>query len=273
MKLVTYSINEGAYHIGELADNHVYPLDANVTMREFIEQAIPAERTGHGISLESVHIHAPIKPNKIIAIGRNYAEHAAELANKLPEKPLIFAKNTSSIIADGDTIEWQADITQQVDWEGELAVIIGKQARHVPENEAYEYIFGYTVANDVSARDLQSGDGQWTRAKGLDTFCPLGPAIVTLDEITDPQNLSLQTRVNDNLMQDGSTRDMVFKIPYLIAYCSRMFTFEAGDILLTGTPAGVGKGMTPPRFLGTGDEVSISIEGIGILTNPCRIVD
>ena len=154
--------------------------------------------------------------------------------------------------------------------EGELAVIIGKTARNVNEAEALDFVFGYTIANDVSARDLQSGDGQWTRAKGLDTFCPLGPFIVTTDDIPDPQSLTIQTKVNGQLMQDGHTRDMVFGVAELVSYLSQMFTLNVGDVILTGTPSGVGKAMTPPQFLKDGDTVSITIPSIGTLTNGCE---
>ena len=217
--------------------------------------------------------NAPLIPGKIIAIGRNYAEHAAETGSALPEKPLIFAKFPSAVMATGEPIRWRKSITDQVDWEVELAVVIGQRAKDVTEEDALNHVYGYCVANDVSARDLQSGDGQWTRAKGLDTFCPLGPYLVTRDEIAEPNNLALKTTVNGEVMQDSNTKDMVFKVPALIAYCSRMFTLEPGDIILTGTPSGVGLGMTPPRFLADGDVVTVSVEGIGEISNPCKVIE
>ena len=153
-------------------------------------------------------------------------------------------------------------------------MIVGRRARHVSEAEALQYVFGYTVGNDVSARDLQHRtDGQWTRGKSLDTFCPLGPVIVTRDEIADPQDLRLTTEVNGERMQDGNTRDMIFQVAYLIHYCSRMFTLEPADIIMTGTPSGVGEGRSPKRFLRDGDVVRCCVEGIGALENPCVVAD
>jgi len=168
----------------------------------------------------------PLLPRKILCVGRNYAEHAAEMKNEVPSKPLIFSKYSTSVIGSGELIRWSTDVTQQVDWEGELAVVIGKTARNIREEDAYDHIFGYTIANDVSARDLQSSESQWSRAKGHDTFCPIGPCIVTLDELPDPHNLRITTEVNGETMQDGHTGDMIFKIPYLVAYLSRTFTLE-----------------------------------------------
>jgi 2-keto-4-pentenoate hydratase/2-oxohepta-3-ene-1,7-dioic acid hydratase in catechol pathway len=185
---------------------------------------------------------------------------------------LLFAKLNTSVIGDGDMITWSESITTQVDWEGELGVVIGRTARNVREADAYNHIYGYTVGNDVSARDLQSNDGQWIRAKGLDTFGPLGPCLVTRDEIADPHQLTIMTSVNGEQLQYASTGLMLYKIPQLIAYCSRAFTLQPGDVILKGTPAGVGKGMKPPRFLKDGDEVSVTIDGIGTITNRCQII-
>ena len=189
----------------------------------------------------------------------------------MPPAPLLFAKLPSAVIGQGDAITWRTSITTEVDWEAELAVVIGRQGKDIAEADAFAYVFGYTVANDISARDLQIRiDSQWTRGKGLDTFCPLGPSIVTRDEIADPQALTVQTTVNGVMMQDGQTADMVYGVAALVAYVSRMFTLEPGDIILTGTPSGVGLGRTPPIFLQDGDIVSVRVSGIGELTNPCR---
>ena len=223
-------------------------------------------------SLADVRVLPPLIPGKILAIGRNYAEHARELNNEVPTEPLVFAVMPSAVIGDGDEIEWEADLTAQVDWEGELAVIIGKTARKVTEAEALDYVFGYSIANDVSARDLQTRDKQWVRAKGLDTFCPLGPFVVTRDEIPDPQNLRIVTTVDGVEKQRGSTADMIFSVRFLIAHLSRAFTLNPGDMILTGTPSGVGKAMNPPEFLGEGSVVGVEIEGIGKLTNRCRVL-
>jgi len=223
--------------------------------------------------LDSVRVLAPIPhPGKIICIGRNYAEHAREQGAEPPTKPLIFAKFPSSIIAHGQLITWSPELTQQVDYEGELAVVIGRAAMRVKVEEALSHVFGYTIANDVTARDLQRGDGQWTRGKSLDTFCPLGPIIVTADEIPDPQNLRVRTELNSQIMQDGHTRDMMFSVAYLIHYCSQAFTLDPGDLILTGTPEGVGTGRTPPVFMQNGDRISVEIEGIGRLENTCKTI-
>lgn len=273
MKLVTFTYNNRT-RIGELVDDTITVLawvDSNV--RQMIRRSVTPSRTYERFSLDKVKLEAPLNPGKIIAIGRNYVEHAKETGSKVPTEPLIFAKFPSSIIATGDPITWRTSITEQVDWEGELGVVIGKKARDVSEEEAYDYVFGYTIANDVTARDLQMvKDTQWTRGKSLDTFCPLGPYIVTKDEIEDPQNLAIRTKINDEVVQDGNTRDMIFSIPYLIAYCSRMFTLEPGDLILTGTPPGVGVGRSPQRFLQDGEVVTVSIEGIGEISNPCKVI-
>ena len=205
------------------------------------------------------------RPGKIVAIGLNYMDHAKESGTEPPKRPLIFAKFPTSVINHEEQIRIPRKLTERVDWEVELAVIIGREASRVSEKDALSYVRGYTVANDVSARDLQFADGQWVRAKSLDTFCPLGPKVVELD---DPQNLKLATRVNGETMQDSSTSQMIFGVAELISFCSHSFTLEAGDIILTGTPWGVGEFMDPKRSLQDGDVVECEIEGIGVLRNP-----
>jgi 2-keto-4-pentenoate hydratase/2-oxohepta-3-ene-1,7-dioic acid hydratase in catechol pathway len=209
-----------------------------------------------------------MRPAKIVCIGLNYLDHIREQGAEVPENPVVFAKFPSAVIGTGDPIHIDEELTKRVDWEVELAVVIGRTARRVEVSDALEYVFGYTVANDVSARDLQFGDGQWIRGKSLDGFCPLGPEIVTADEIPDPQNLALRTTVNDEVVQDSSTSEMVFGVAELIAFCSRGFTLAPGDVLLTGTPWGCGEFMDPQRSLHPGDVVEVSIEGIGSLRNP-----
>jgi 2-keto-4-pentenoate hydratase/2-oxohepta-3-ene-1,7-dioic acid hydratase in catechol pathway len=210
----------------------------------------------------------PRSPGKIVCVGLNYLDHIRESGAEPPAEPLIFAKFPSAVIRSGDPIPIDDELTKRVDWEVELAVVIGRTARRVDAADALDYVFGYTVANDVSARDLQFGDGQWVRGKSLDGFCPLGPEVVTTDEIPDPQNLALRTTVNGEVMQDSSTSEMVFGVAELIAFCSRSFTLDPGDVLLTGTPWGCGEFMDPPRSLHPGDVVEVSIEGIGTLRNP-----
>ncbi len=205
------------------------------------------------------------RPGKIVAIGLNYMDHVRESGAEAPKRPLVFAKFTTAIIGPNEPIKIPRSLTQRVDWEVELAVVIGETARNVPVDEALGVIKGYTIGNDVSARDLQFADGQWVRAKSLDTFCPLGPELV---QIADPQNLKLTTRVNGEVMQDSNTSEMIFGVAELISFCSHSFTLEAGDVMLTGTPWGCGEFMDPKRSLADGDVVECEIEGIGILSNP-----
>jgi 2-keto-4-pentenoate hydratase/2-oxohepta-3-ene-1,7-dioic acid hydratase in catechol pathway len=208
-------------------------------------------------SLESgqARLLCPVSPSKIIGIGRNYKKHAEELKNEVPEQPLMFFKPPSSLVDPGGTVELPPE-SERVDYEGELLVVIGRRCRRVSTAEAARSIFGYSIACDVTARDLQQKDKQWTRAKGFDTFCPVGPYVIPL---ADPNALGLQLSVNGAVRQDGNTRDMIFDIPTLIAYASNAMTLEPGDVILTGTPEGVGP-------LSHGDVVSIRIEGLGELT-------
>ncbi len=273
MKLATVSIRDRA-QVVIVEENRVVTTTTEGNMQYLIRRRLLPGRGAHSYSFDEVRFEPPVTPSKIIAIGKNYAEHAKETGSSVPKAPLIFAKFPSALTGHEQPITWSSSITQQVDWEGELAVIIGKRARNVSEEDALDHIFGYSIANDVSARDIQiRTDAQWTRGKGLDTFCPLGPWIVTRDEITDAQALSVKTVINGETRQDGNTKDMIFNIPALIAYCSRMFTLEPGDVLLTGTPSGVGEGMKPPTYLQNGDVVAISIDGIGTLRNTCVVTE
>ncbi len=274
MKLVTFAHN-GRTQLGELSGDTVHALSVPDTMRmaELLRRGITPTRVSQRFPLDKVELHAPLLPGKIVAVGRNYAAHAAETGSDLPTAPLLFAKFPSAVIGPDAAITWDTGITTEVDWEGELGVVIGRRARGVSADEALRCVFGYTVANDVTARDLQMRvDAQWTRGKSLDTFCPLGPYIVTRDEVPDPQALTVTTTVNGQTMQDGSTADMIFNVAYLVAYCSRMFTLEPGDLILTGTPPGVGEGMNPKTYLKDGDVVAVTVSGIGTLTNPCQAV-
>ncbi len=274
MKIATFTYN-GRTRVGAIEGDKIQVLAWQEGMRALVRRGtIPGRSYERPIPLDKVKLEAPLTPGKIIAIGRNYAEHAAETGSALPDKPLIFAKFPSAVIATGDPVTWRTSITQQVDWEVELAVVIGRRAKDVKEEDAFNYIYGYCVANDVTARDLQQKiDTQWTRGKSLDTFCPLGPYIVTRDEIADPQNLAVKTTVNGDVMQESNTQSMIFKVPYLIAYASQMFTLEPGDLILTGTPEGVGVGRKPPVFLKDGDVVTCSVEGIGEISNPCKAIE
>jgi 2-keto-4-pentenoate hydratase/2-oxohepta-3-ene-1,7-dioic acid hydratase in catechol pathway len=220
--------------------------------------------------LADLRLAPPLAPSKIMAIGQNYADHVREQNGKMPDRPILFAKLPSSVIGHGDAICWEPALSEKIDWEAELAVVIGKTARRVRAEDAYDYVFGYTMANDVTARDLQRDDGQWVRGKSLDTFCPLGPWIVTRDEIPAPHGLRIRCRVNGDTVQDSRTDQLIFDIPTLIAFLSRAFTLYPGDIILTGTPPGVGHFRQPPRYLRDGDAVEVEIEDIGVLKNICR---
>ena len=224
-----------------------------------------------GSRLETTELLAPVpRPGKIVAIGRNYREHIEEEGADRPTAPLIFAKWPSSVIGHGAEIRWDPDLATQVDYEAELAVVIGRAARRVAESEALDYVLGYTCLNDVSARDIQFGDGQWVRGKSLDTFCPIGPALVTTDEIPDPQRLAISCRVGGAIVQQASTAQMYFGVAAIVSYCSQSFRLEPGDVIATGTPGGVGIFRDPPALLGDGDEVTVEIERIGRLVNVCR---
>lgn len=221
-----------------------------------------------GYPLADLKILPPLAdPDKIICIGLNYNEHAAESEMELPEEPVFFCKFKSSIIGPEEAIIIPK-VSSQIDYEAELAVIIGKPGKHITESRAMEHVAGYTCFNDVSARDLQFRGGQWIKGKALDTFAPLGPFIVTKDEIPAPHSLKIGLELNGRMMQDSSTDKLIFKIPRLIAFLSQLFTLETGDIIATGTPSGVGFTRQPPVFLKHGDEVKVIIEQVGELVNP-----
>jgi 2-keto-4-pentenoate hydratase/2-oxohepta-3-ene-1,7-dioic acid hydratase in catechol pathway len=222
----------------------------------------------NGEALEPGMLDAPLNsPSKIACVGLNYHDHCRETGMAAPERPLIFAKFPSSLVGPGAAIEWPDGLTEQVDWEVELAVVIGRRTRHASESEALDAIFGYTAANDVSARDLQFADQQWVRAKSIDSFCPLGPVIVTPDEFGDPQDKRLVTRVNGETMQDSTTAEMIFSVAEVVSFLSHACTLEPGDVILTGTPWGVGGFRDPPVFLKPGDTVEVEVEGVGVLAN------
>ena len=224
-----------------------------------------AQRLG---SLADARLAAPWRPREIVAIGLNYRDHIEETGMATPTAPLVFAKLPSSVCGPTDEIVYDPSQTNAVDWEVELGVVMSRTARDVAAADALDHVLGYTIGNDVSARDIQMAEGQWVRAKSFDTFCPLGPALVTADEVADPQALALRTRVNGELMQDSSTALMIFGVAEIVSFCSRSFTLERGDLILTGTPWGCGGFMDPPRALSGGDVVETEIEGLGLLRNP-----
>lgn len=219
---------------------------------------------------ETVTLRAVIpNPGKIICIGLNYRDHAAETRQSVPEVPVIFAKYANTLIGPAEPILLPR-VTQRVDYEAELAVVMGKRGRHITETKAMDYVAGYTAFNDISARDFQMRTSQWTIGKTFDTFGPLGPALVTADEIADPHALAIRLSIDGEVLQDSNTRELIFSIPQLIAYLSSVMTLEPGDVIATGTPAGVGFTRRPPRFLRPGETVRVEIEGIGVLENPVK---
>ena len=219
------------------------------------------------VPVDSVRFLPPVYPSKIIAIGRNYVDHAIEGGAEPPTAPLIFNKLPNSLSAHNAPIVLHA-ISAQIDYEAELAVVIGRSARRVSESDALNFVFGYTLINDVSARDLQFGDGQWVRGKSLDGFAPLGPFITTRDEIADVQALNIEGRLNGEVMQSSNTSKMIFNVAYLVSYISQGITLEPGDVIATGTPDGVGIFRKPPVLLKAGDVYEVTIEGLGTLRNP-----
>jgi 2-keto-4-pentenoate hydratase/2-oxohepta-3-ene-1,7-dioic acid hydratase in catechol pathway len=248
------------YGVVELAeDGGSHPDTVSVLTGDPI--AMSVQLTGERKELSSVRLLAPVIPrSKIVAVGRNYAAHAAEMGDEVPKTPLTFFKPNTSVIGPGEPIIYPG-ASREVSFEGELALVIGRICKEVPVSRVPEVIFGYTVANDVTARDLQRSDGQWARAKGYDTFCPLGPWITTHQRLEEAAALAIRTTLDGELRQDGNTKDMILTIPELVAYISSYTTLLPGDVILTGTPSGVGQ-MLP------GQEVSVEIEGIGTLTNP-----
>ena len=214
----------------------------------------------------------PKAKRNIMCVGKNYRDHAIEMGGEqdIPKDIMIFTKATNTVIGHGETVLHHGDITEELDYEGELAVIIGKKGRGISPEDAMKYVFGYSILNDITARDLQKKHGQFFIGKSLDTTCPMGPYLVTKDEVGDPHNLSIETKVNGEIRQSSNTGEMIFSIPTIISTLSKGMTLEPGDIIATGTPSGVGKGFKPPRFLKKGDLVEVEIEALGILTNPLQ---
>ncbi len=251
MRIVRYRYKEEAPTYGWLLEDKVGPITGSI-YGDYQRQEV-------SLPLNTVHLLAPAEPSKIVCIGRNYVEHAKEHDVEVPKVPLIFLKPPSAILAPGDPILLPSQ-SQQVEHEAELVVVIGKRGRNIVAEDAQDYIFGYTVGNDVTARDLQRSDGQWTRAKGFDTFCPFGPWI---DTEFDASDAIITCRISGQPRQMASTRDMVFNVNELIAFISSVMTLEPGDLIFTGTPAGVSP-------LKDGDEVTAEIEGLGKLSNPVK---
>jgi 2-keto-4-pentenoate hydratase/2-oxohepta-3-ene-1,7-dioic acid hydratase in catechol pathway len=288
MRLVSFSTPSSPIRTGVLTDEGVVDLTAHhlpADMAELIqlghaglEAADNAVAGSQPIPLETVRIRAPLRPPKnVMCVGRNYQEHATEFSRSgfdasersiVPEHPVIFTKAATSIIGPEEPIVLANDPTGTVDYEGELAVVIGRGGRRISEADASAHVFGYTIVNDVTARDLQNRHIQWFLGKSPDTFCPMGPAIVTVDELPDVTASWLRTRVNGEPRQEAPISSLIFDIPSLIRTVSDTILLEPGDVIATGTPAGAGIGFDPPRFLAAGDRVEVSVDGIGTLGNP-----
>jgi 2-keto-4-pentenoate hydratase/2-oxohepta-3-ene-1,7-dioic acid hydratase in catechol pathway len=227
-----------------------------------------ARTNGWLVPSEDAYWFAPVpRPGKIVCVGLNYRDHADESKLAVPQTPVIFSKFSSCVIAPGEPVVIPAT-SEKADYEAELAVVIGRRAKHVPADRAYDYVLGYTAFNDVTARDFQFGDGQWQRGKSCDTFAPMGPTIVTTDEIPDPHTLRITLTLNGAVMQDSSTAQLIFRVPELIEFITSSITLEPGDVIATGTPAGVGFARKPPVYLKPGDVMDVGIERIGGLGNP-----
>ena len=281
--LVTFSV-KGAQRPGALKDGRVLELGGEGDLMQIIEGGpaaldAVAEKIvawdGPDHALEAVTLHAPVaRPPKIIGIGLNYIDHCREAGLDVPKFPVVFTKYSTSVSGPYDDVVWHTNVCQEVDYEVELGVVIGRPAFQVDEQSALNYVFGYTTVNDVSARDLQlRPPGQWDLGKSLDTFCPYGPGIVTADKIPDPQALDLKLRVNGEEKQRSNTTNMVFGVANLIAFLSQGITLLPGDLIATGTPFGVGLGMKPPVYLNDGDVCEAEVERIGIIRNRIRAVD
>ncbi len=270
MRLMTFRYHDDIM-AGVQEGDAVLPLpwpDVKALIESGMEQAREAAAAAHPLPLSETTPLAPIlKPGKIVAVGLNYLDHCLEQGKTPPETPTIFTKFSTAVNHPNGEIRWDPKLTSQVDYEAELAVVIGKRAFRVSEEEAYEYVAGYTCLNDVTARDLQWADKQWVRGKSLDTFAPMGPVMITSDELPDPHTLAIRCWVNGELRQESHTNQLIHTVPKLIAFCSHAFTLEPGDIITTGTPGGVGVFRDPPTFLQPGDEVVVEIEKIGRLRN------
>lgn len=280
MQFITFQRRAGYPEVGALVDGEVIGLrqagfddlisviaGGSDTMDQVIRW-VDGPPGGERLDLANVmHLPPVLKPPKIICIGLNYRDHAEESKLPIPDVPTVFAKFPTALTGPGHPIVLPKNSTKP-DYEAEFAVVIGKGGRHIPESRWREHVFGYTILNDVSARDFQMATSQWMIGKTFDTFAPLGPAVVSADEIEDPHNLRISLELSGETMQDSNTSNMIFKVPQLIAYLSSVFTLQPGDIIATGTPAGVGFARKPPRWLMPGDEVTVRIDGLGELRNP-----
>lgn len=270
MKLVSFSSADGRIRPGALMDDAVVDLSAAgyADALAVIAAELSSAPRGPTLALDEVKLHAPIaNPPRIFAIGLNYRDHAAESKMALPAVPVVFFKLHTSIIGPGEEIVLPRS-SNEPDYEAELAFVIGKGGYRIPASAWREHVYGYTIVNDVSARDVQFATSQWSMAKSFNTFCPMGPAIVTADEIADPHELSIGLAIDGETLQSSNTRELVFGVPALVEYISSIAPLLPGDVISTGTPGGVGLGRTPKRWLRPGETVTVTVEGLGALTNP-----
>ena len=258
MKVVSWTSTDGRVERGALDGEVIRVLDGDWG---------GLRPTGATVDAATVALGSPVTPRSIVCVGLNYRLHAEESGLPVPDQPALFTKLVSSLLSPGGEIV-KPDATEKLDYEVELGVVIGRETRGVSVEDALDYVAGYVCVNDVSARDLQKGDGYgWVRGKSADTFCPVGPFVVTADEVPDPQALRLTTRVNGETRQDSSTADMIFSVAEVISFISEVVTLQPGDLICTGTPSGVADGMSPPKYLQPGDHVVVEIEGLGRLEN------
>lgn len=272
MKLVSYSTGSSAIRPGILLEDVQQVVDLGdlgyASALDFIQSGNTHIDSTDTLHLDQVKLHAPLpNPPRIFAIGLNYRDHAKESGMEIPKTPVVFFKLTTSIIGPGEAIILPKNSTQP-DYEAEFAFVIGKGGYRIPASAWREHVYGYTIVNDVSARDVQFASTQWSMSKSFPTFCPMGPAIVTADEIADPHELAISLTINGETLQNSNTRELVFKIPDLIEHLSSITPLLPGDIISTGTPPGVGLGRTPKRWLRPGESVTVTIQGLGSLTNP-----
>ncbi len=265
MKLLAFKAPGGTTHLGRLTDAGIVDLGPG-DVATFLRRGLP-EAHGETIDPATVELRAPIgRPGKIICVGLNYHDHCREQSIAPPAYPMLFAKFANAINHSGAAVR-RPRATEQLDLECELAVVIRRRASGIGPEEALQHVFGYTILNDITMRDLQREDRQWLRAKGSDGFAPIGPVVVTADEMADPQSLRMRSSVNGEVWQESSSAEMIFDVATLVAFASRSLTLEPGDIVSTGTPAGVGHYQDPPRYLHDGDVLRCEIEGIGVLEN------
>ncbi|MFE4240067.1 fumarylacetoacetate hydrolase family protein [Peribacillus butanolivorans] len=283
MKIASFSVKSD-HHIGIVQDDQIISLtalgpdDFPACMKTFIERGSELRKRAEQLieqrgnddakfSLSEVKFFPPIaQPEKIICVGLNYIDHCKETGMEPPASPVIFSKYANAIVGQNDVIEIPIN-SKEVDFEAELAIVIGKKAKNVSEEEANDYVFGYTIMNDISARDLQFQDGQWSRGKTADTFAPIGPVVVTHDEVGDPHELAISLELNGEMMQDSNTSNLIFTVLQIISFLSQSMTLKPGDLIATGTPPGVGMGRNPKVWLKNGDRMNVSIERIGTLSN------